>query len=62
MSYSVPVRSTIKVILKVDAIFTSDVDVIVCDGFVGNVAIKTSEGLSKFIQQALRREFEHSII
>lgn len=45
-----------------DAIFTSDVEVVVCDGFVGNVAIKTSEGVSKFIQQALRKEFEHSIM
>jgi glycerol-3-phosphate acyltransferase PlsX len=33
------------------------VDVIVCDGFVGNVALKTSEGLAKMISQFLREEF-----
>lgn len=32
-------------------------DVIVCDGFVGNVALKTSEGLAKMISQFLREEF-----
>jgi glycerol-3-phosphate acyltransferase PlsX len=30
------------------------VDVIVCDGFVGNVALKTSEGLAEAIRQMLR--------
>jgi glycerol-3-phosphate acyltransferase PlsX len=35
----------------------SQVDVIVCDGFVGNVALKTSEGLAKMISQFLREEF-----
>jgi glycerol-3-phosphate acyltransferase PlsX len=33
------------------------VDVIVCDGFVGNIALKTSEGLAKMISQFLREEF-----
>jgi len=33
------------------------IDVIVCDGFVGNVALKTSEGLAKMISQFLREEF-----
>lgn len=42
-------------------IFSSDVDVIVCDGFVGNVAIKTSEGVSRFIQHALRTEFKKNM-
>jgi len=32
-------------------------DVIVCDGFVGNVMLKTSEGLAKMISQFLREEF-----
>lgn len=38
-------------------IFTGDVDVVVCDGFVGNVAIKTSEGLAEMITHILREEF-----
>ncbi|MEK6550661.1 MAG: phosphate acyltransferase PlsX [Pseudomonadota bacterium] len=40
-----------------DQIYTGDVDVIVCDGFVGNVALKTSEGLAKMIAQFMREEF-----
>ncbi|HET7314721.1 phosphate acyltransferase PlsX [Salinisphaera sp.] len=40
-----------------DDIFIGDVDVVVCDGFVGNVALKTSEGLGKLIAQYLREEF-----
>ncbi len=37
-------------------IFTGDVDVIVCDGFVGNVALKLSEGLATSIGRILKRE------
>ncbi|MDL2209225.1 phosphate acyltransferase PlsX [Desulfovibrio sp. OttesenSCG-928-O18] len=37
-------------------IFTGDVDVIVCDGFVGNVALKLSEGLASSISRILKRE------
>lgn len=40
-----------------DDIYKGDVDVVVCDGFVGNVALKTSEGLAKMITQFLREEF-----
>jgi phosphate acyltransferase len=35
-------------------IFSGDADVIVCDGFTGNVALKTAEGLSEYIQQQFR--------
>lgn len=44
-----------------DDIFIGDVDVVVCDGFVGNVALKTSEGLGKLIAQFLREEFSRNI-
>lgn len=43
-----------------DEIYTGSVDVIVCDGFVGNVALKTSEGLAKMIAQFMREEFHAS--
>jgi phosphate acyltransferase len=33
------------------------VDVVVCDGFVGNVALKTSEGVAKIMAQLMREEF-----
>lgn len=35
-------------------LFSGTVDVIVCDGFIGNVALKTSEGLASMIKNLLR--------
>src|SRR5699024_7441471 len=43
-----------------DDIYVGDVDVVVCDGFVGNVALKTSEGLGKLIADYLREEFSRN--
>jgi glycerol-3-phosphate acyltransferase PlsX len=40
-----------------DGIFRGEVDVVVCDGFVGNVALKTSEGLARLMARFLREEF-----
>ena len=37
-------------------LFTGDVDVAVCDGFVGNVALKLSEGLGIALSRVLKRE------
>ena len=42
-------------------IFTGVTDLVVCDGFVGNVALKASEGLAKMIGQFLKDEFSRSI-
>lgn len=39
-------------------IFNGKVDVVVCDGFVGNVVLKLSEGLAEAISLMLRREIE----
>lgn len=44
-----------------DEIYSGDVDVIVCDGFVGNVALKTSEGLARMIAQFMREEFKRNL-
>lgn len=44
-----------------DGIYHGDADVIVCDGFVGNVALKTSEGLAQMIRTFLRAEFERNV-
>jgi glycerol-3-phosphate acyltransferase PlsX len=41
-------------------IYTGKVDVVVCDGFVGNVALKTSEGLEEVIRQMLREALSKS--
>ncbi|WP_347820155.1 phosphate acyltransferase PlsX [uncultured Planktomarina sp.] len=38
------------------------VDVIVTDGFTGNVALKTAEGTAGFIGTALRQSFEHNLL
>ncbi len=37
-------------------IFTGEVDVAVCDGFVGNIALKLSEGLALSLSRILKRE------
>ncbi len=42
-------------------VYTGHVDVIVCDGFVGNVALKTSEGLVEVIRQLLKQSLKASV-
>jgi len=42
-------------------IFTGRVDVIVCDGFVGNIVLKACEGISKMISQFLRESYNHNL-
>jgi len=43
-----------------DDIYKGTVDVVVCDGFVGNVVLKTSEGLAWMLGQMIRTEFNRS--
>jgi len=45
-----------------DDIFTSDLDVIACDGFVGNVSLKTMEGLAQMITSIMKEEFNRNIL
>jgi len=40
-----------------DDIYKGTTDIVVCDGFVGNVALKTSEGLAQMLAAYLREEF-----
>lgn len=42
-------------------IFKGGVDIVVCDGFVGNVALKASEGLAAMIVGGLKNEFKRNI-
>jgi glycerol-3-phosphate acyltransferase PlsX len=42
-------------------IFKGTVDVIVCDGFVGNVVLKASEGLAKMLGRYLKEEFKRNV-
>ncbi|WP_377157401.1 phosphate acyltransferase PlsX [Roseateles sp. UC29_93] len=41
-------------------IFKGTTDIVVCDGFVGNVALKTAEGLASMISSFIRAEFTRS--
>ena len=45
-----------------DDIYKGDFDVIVCDGFVGNIALKTSEGVAKMIAGFIRKEFTRNLL
>ncbi|URI09261.1 phosphate acyltransferase PlsX [Aquincola tertiaricarbonis] len=40
-----------------DDIFKGTTDIVVCDGFVGNVALKTAEGLASMLGDMIRQEF-----
>jgi len=42
-------------------IYEGTVDVVVCDGFVGNVALKTSEGVARMISHLMREEFTRTL-
>jgi glycerol-3-phosphate acyltransferase PlsX len=44
-----------------DDIFKGTTDIVVCDGFVGNVALKASEGLATMISGFIREEFSRGI-
>jgi glycerol-3-phosphate acyltransferase PlsX len=43
-----------------DDIYKGTTDVVVCDGFVGNVALKTSEGLARMLTDFLKAEFSRN--
>lgn len=44
-----------------DDIYKGAADLIVCDGFVGNVSLKTTEGVAKMISHYMREEFNRNI-
>jgi|TARA_B100000959_G_scaffold54668_1_gene57058 glycerol-3-phosphate acyltransferase PlsX len=44
-----------------DDIFQGEVDIIVCDGFAGNVALKTSEGLAQMLVKVMREEYTRNL-
>jgi len=44
-----------------DSIYKGDTDVVVCDGFVGNVALKASEGVAKMITHFAKQEFKSNL-
>ena len=44
-----------------DDIYNGRTDVVVCDGFVGNISLKTSEGVAKMISHFMKEEFTKSL-
>lgn len=45
-----------------DIYMRNDLDIVVTDGFVGNVALKTSEGVAKMVRQFITAEFRRSFL
>jgi phosphate acyltransferase len=45
-----------------DDIYKGTLDVVVCDGFVGNVALKASEGVAQMMAAAMREEFSRNLL
>jgi phosphate acyltransferase len=45
-----------------DDIYKGSVDVVVCDGFVGNVALKASEGVAQMMATTLREELSRNLL
>ena len=45
-----------------DDIYKGTTDVVVCDGFVGNVALKSSEGIARMMGSFLKQEFERGML
>jgi glycerol-3-phosphate acyltransferase PlsX len=43
-------------------IYKGTVDVVVCDGFVGNVALKASEGVAQMMASTMREEFARNLL
>jgi len=44
-----------------DDIYKGTADVVVCDGFVGNVALKTTEGVAQLIRHYMTQEFKRNV-
>ena len=44
-----------------DDIFKGTVDIVVCDGFIGNVALKASEGVAKMMGHYIKEEFTRNL-
>ncbi len=47
--------------IEADAIHKGEADVVVCDGFVGNVTLKTTEGVARFIARLMKEAFMRNI-
>ncbi|HEV2614959.1 MAG TPA: phosphate acyltransferase PlsX [Gammaproteobacteria bacterium] len=48
--------------VEADEVYSGKTDIVVCDGFVGNVALKASEGTAKLIQHFLKSAFNKNLL
>ncbi len=57
-------RSSLNVVGNVEGhdIYSGDVDIVVCDGFVGNIVLKTSEGLADGIMKIIKEEVHKGVL
>lgn len=46
--------------VEADEVFKGEIDVVVCDGFVGNVALKASEGTARLMGHVLKEAFQQN--
>jgi len=46
--------------IEADQLFDGSAEVVVCDGFTGNIALKSAEGAANYIGKSLRREFQRT--
>jgi glycerol-3-phosphate acyltransferase PlsX len=45
-----------------DDVYSGKVDVVACDGFIGNISLKSSEGVAKMISHFIKREFGRNVL
>ena len=48
--------------VEANEIYTGDVDLVVCDGVLGNVALKASEGVAQLIMGVIKEEFSRNAL
>lgn len=63
MAYSLLSQSQLNFVGNMEGseIFDNRADVMVCDGFVGNIALKTIEGTAHFMGNAIKNEFKNNL-
>lgn len=48
--------------IEADLLHAGDADVVVCDGFVGNITLKTTEGVARFIAKIMKEAFMRNLL
>jgi len=63
-TYDLLKQSTLNFVGNIEgkAMFRDKVNVVVCDGFVGNIALKVAEGTFDFVRSILREEVKNSLL